>query len=312
MATNDHTFTTNMTPQYTGSSSQYTGHQTQHFLVQQFPPNPPTLRPSQQSVQYVMDDNYLWPPHEPLPLFSTHWSSQPRPRPPPPPAQVLEIWAGSSLQPQSSVSHIAPQWAQPANDMQTLMSSQVKRTVQPMVTQVPNTTTIDARSHSQHPSVGTSMPNAVPMARPTEPTDADRRRGVVERLALILHSTKCLQKDAQNERRTPCGLLLCPLMKDVLKHMVSCTDYIDCTETHCLSSRKIISHWKSCKNNSCVFCKPFKQVPNQTTDNTRQQSTREEEEVDDYPTSPQMPRLSPQTTPAPSPALSVASVSPLK
>ncbi|CAG2181102.1 unnamed protein product, partial [Oppiella nova] len=37
MATNDHTFTTNMTPQYTGSSSQYTGHQTQHFLVQQFP-----------------------------------------------------------------------------------------------------------------------------------------------------------------------------------------------------------------------------------------------------------------------------------
>jgi len=147
------------------------------------------------------------------------------------------------------------------------------------------------------------------MTRPTEPTDADRRRGVVERLALILHSTKCLQKDAQNERRTPCELLLCPLMKDVLKHMISCTDYMDCPETHCLSSRKIISHWKSCKNNSCVFCKPFKEVPNQTTDNTRQQSTPEEEEVDD-PMSPQMPRLSPQTTPAPSPPLSVASTSP--
>lgn len=49
-------------------------------------------------------------------------------------------------------------------------------------------------------------------------------------------------------------------MKNVLNHMATCQAGKNCTETHCSSSRQIISHWKHCARPDCPVCLPLKQA----------------------------------------------------
>jgi E1A/CREB-binding protein len=49
----------------------------------------------------------------------------------------------------------------------------------------------------------------------------------------------------------------CKTMKLVWYHMSHCVDH-QCKIPHCLSSRKILSHYKSCKHISCAICRPVR------------------------------------------------------
>lgn len=49
-------------------------------------------------------------------------------------------------------------------------------------------------------------------------------------------------------------------MKTVLNHLRTCDARENCPHPHCLSSRQILSHWKSCTQTDCPVCSSLRRV----------------------------------------------------
>ena len=100
-----------------------------------------------------------------------------------------------------------------------------------------------------------------PAANGTPPLE-ERRKALKQRLVLILHAHKCLQRDKRVLKRGgevfQCNFPECHSMKDVLNHMLSCPLGKSCTFKRCASSRRIIYHWKHCTDLECPYCIPVK------------------------------------------------------
>ncbi len=49
-------------------------------------------------------------------------------------------------------------------------------------------------------------------------------------------------------------------MKTTLNHLKTCSSRLECPQRYCLSTRQILSHWKSCKNLVCPVCSSLRKV----------------------------------------------------
>jgi len=86
--------------------------------------------------------------------------------------------------------------------------------------------------------------------------------------------------------------------------MATCQAGKNCTETHCSSSRQIISHWKHCQRHDCPVCLPLKQAdrnransqPSQQQQQPQQQQPQQQIQIN------QQSQHSPTPTPAPTPS----------
>eukprot|EP01031_Cornospumella_fuschlensis_P029565 gene29565-35684_t len=92
------------------------------------------------------------------------------------------------------------------------------------------------------------------------PTTNDQQIVMLEfqqRLVLLHHASKCDFDDANSFR--PCRVTpYCKEMKALWNHVNDCTEQ-DCSYTHCVSTRFLLSHYNKCVDNpSCQMCKPLK------------------------------------------------------
>jgi len=92
-----------------------------------------------------------------------------------------------------------------------------------------------------------------------------------QRLLLLRHSYCCRfnnnrhSYDGHDHDECPVTTH-CKTMKLLWYHMSSCIDH-KCKISHCLSSRKILSHFKSCKYSSCSICRPVRHMIAHSDDN---------------------------------------------
>ncbi|GMT18271.1 hypothetical protein PFISCL1PPCAC_9568, partial [Pristionchus fissidentatus] len=85
--------------------------------------------------------------------------------------------------------------------------------------------------------------------------DPEKRKLIQQQLVLLLHATKCAERE-----KVRCTLPHCQTMKDVLVHLTTCTSGRECKYAHCASSRQIIHHWKNCKKDECPVCGPLRRI----------------------------------------------------
>ncbi|XP_063391428.1 histone acetyltransferase p300-like [Cydia fagiglandana] len=98
-------------------------------------------------------------------------------------------------------------------------------------------------------------------------SNEETRKLIWQQLILLLHAYKCEERGVQQ-----CALPRCSDMKAVLIHLRLCQEGISCGIPHCISSRQLIRHWKTCVNSACPVCSPIKG----TTPKEWHQSMREE------------------------------------
>jgi len=82
-------------------------------------------------------------------------------------------------------------------------------------------------------------------------------------LILLLHAQECQRRDEDaqaNGEMRQCNLPNCQRMKDLWIHMRSCKAYIECTIGNCSLSWILISHWKYCTENNCLYCSPTRRA----------------------------------------------------
>ncbi|RYG96998.1 hypothetical protein EON65_53525, partial [archaeon] len=89
-------------------------------------------------------------------------------------------------------------------------------------------------------------------------TQTEQREAAIkefqQRLVLLHHASRCDQEDRGRCRITP----YCAEMKALYQHVNAC-NVQQCTYTHCVSTRFLLSHYYKCSENpDCQICKPLK------------------------------------------------------
>ena len=78
------------------------------------------------------------------------------------------------------------------------------------------------------PSSGLPTASSSGQGNSVEGHDQQKTRLIQQQLVLLLHANKCLQRERENPAHT-CNLQYCRTMKDVLRHMMRCTESQNCT-----------------------------------------------------------------------------------
>jgi hypothetical protein len=74
-----------------------------------------------------------------------------------------------------------------------------------------------------------------------------------QRLLLLRHSSKC------HHMNGGCPITqYCWEMKELWKHIITCSNFPDCHFTHCVSSRAVLHHYTNCNDQDCVICGPVR------------------------------------------------------
>ncbi|VDD84247.1 unnamed protein product [Mesocestoides corti] len=73
----------------------------------------------------------------------------------------------------------------------------------------------------------------------------------------LLQADFCRQ---EQEHSAPCTNRRCRTMRNVLRHIHTCTEGMNCRGPHCASSRRILSHWKNCASRECPVCESIRRV----------------------------------------------------
>ncbi|KAF1764758.1 hypothetical protein GCK72_004708 [Caenorhabditis remanei] len=58
-------------------------------------------------------------------------------------------------------------------------------------------------------------------------------------------------------RHPRCNMILCPSMKRMLEHLPDCDGGVLCERNVCQDIEQLIGHWKNCKDEGCIVCKPI-------------------------------------------------------
>ncbi|XP_043484166.1 uncharacterized protein LOC122512425 [Leptopilina heterotoma] len=108
--------------------------------------------------------------------------------------------------------------------------------------------------------------------------DPVRQYMLQKHLVLLIHAQTCLEDES--ERNIPaenCRVAFCDVMRNVLKHMDTCLEGINCTYELCSSSQLLLYHLQNCGQRSCPLCAPFVDIDvlltSDTEDSPRQSSS---------------------------------------
>jgi hypothetical protein len=83
---------------------------------------------------------------------------------------------------------------------------------------------------------------------------SDGQRIRQRRLVLLHHAAKCTSAEGR------CRISHCSEMKRVWKHIATCKKGNTCDFPHCHYSRFVLSHYRRCKDRSCVVCGPVREM----------------------------------------------------
>ncbi len=72
------------------------------------------------------------------------------------------------------------------------------------------------------------------------------------RLLLMRHASKCTNPRCSIGR-------CCTVMKSLWKHIANCEDHA-CKIEHCVSSRRVLSHYGNCDYKNCPICVPVREA----------------------------------------------------
>jgi hypothetical protein len=97
-----------------------------------------------------------------------------------------------------------------------------------------------------------------PAAAPNINRQEKKLRHKQQRLLLLHHAVTCLFGGSASGEDGICPHTPhCGFMKDLWRHIGSCSNH-QCTVQHCLSSRYMLSHYRSCQDKvSCPVCGPL-------------------------------------------------------
>lgn len=123
----------------------------------------------------------------------------------------------------------------PLNEQQSCSSTALHPSVPPYSPPMTDFTSVHSRNPISYPE-----------------TDVQRWRIIQYHLYLLLHAQYCRRR--RMEHSAHCTNPHCRTMRNVLRHLVECTEERDCPIQHCVSSRRIIKHWKNCINADCPLC----------------------------------------------------------
>lgn len=102
--------------------------------------------------------------------------------------------------------------------------------------------------------------------QPQQP-DVAKQKLIHQQLVLLLHAERC-QKRENDDPSVTCELPRCGTMRVVLLHLADCKEGEDCRVPLCVSSCKVMNHWKNCVRAECHVCSPLRQVNNENENNT--------------------------------------------
>jgi hypothetical protein len=105
-----------------------------------------------------------------------------------------------------------------------------------------------------------SSSSSVPVKEVSYPAAFIGREGAIKefqnRLVLLNHAANCQFSNAAVPK--PCrGFPSCYDMVQLLNHVNSC-ELTECPVPHCVSTRYLLAHNKSCTKDDCIVCKPLK------------------------------------------------------
>ncbi len=110
------------------------------------------------------------------------------------------------------------------------------------------------------------------------------------RLVLLHHAANCPFSNG-TAPKTCRGFPSCFEMVQLLKHVNNC-ELLDCAVPHCVSTRYLLTHSKTCVKEECIICKPLKESIKRKNERSRQVVTVEKRKRELSPlTSPQSASL---------------------
>ena len=99
---------------------------------------------------------------------------------------------------------------------------------------------------------------------------------IQHQLILLIHAYK---NHSGNDCKD-CSIPYCELMCDILNHIPECRESKICSVKHCISSKRIISHWNNCSKDNCNVCSSLKSKELNTYININSFRNLDPQEVD--------------------------------
>lgn len=114
--------------------------------------------------------------------------------------------------------------------------------------------------------------------------DPVRQYMLQKHLVLLIHAQTCLEDESErNIPASSCRVAFCDVMRNVLKHMETCLDGINCTYELCSASQLLLYHLQNCGQATCPLCAPFIDTDVLLTSPEPESSSDTENNINNYP-----------------------------